>query len=169
MIKNRVVSSNLMSLDLEQYYHSGERLTFDLAQCLYEGLMLREKDFRGFVKNFDWTIFKDKNVAIYCSADAIVPTWAYMVLTCHIGEFANKTIVGTAEMLEMALFDEAFAKIDWQEFQNQKVVIKGCSDFDVPTYAYGQVCQKLQKVAKLIMYGEPCSYVPVYKTKIKLD
>ena len=163
MIKNRVVSSNLMSLDLEEYYPEGERLTFDLAQCLYEGLILREKDFRTFVKEHDWSIFTDKNVAIHCSADAIVPTWAYMVLTCHIGEFANKVIVGSLEMLEMALFDEAFTKIDWTKYENQKVVVKGCSDFDVPTYAYGKVCQKLQETAKLIMYGEPCSYVPVYK------
>ena len=167
MIKNRVVSSNLMNLDLEEYYHLGERLTFDLAQCLYEGLILREKDFRAFVKEYDWSIFEGKNVAIHCSADAIVPTWAFMVLTCHIGEFAHKTVVGTLETLEMALFEEAFAKIDWTDYQNQKVVVKGCSDFDVPMYAYGQVCQKLQSTAKLIMYGEPCSYVPVYKIPTK--
>ena len=163
MVINRVASSGLVTLDLEDYYHHGERVVYDLKQNLFQELILREKDFRAFLKETDWTQYQGKNIAIVCSVDAIVPTWAYMLLAVHLQPYAHTIVFGNLEMLETYLFKEALDKIDAEDYRNAKVVIKGCGKFPVPVSAYIEITRRLQPVVQSLMYGEPCSTVPLYK------
>ena len=160
---NRVANSGLVTLNLEEYIHAGERVVYDIKDNLFHGLMLREKDFREFVKTHDWTQYDNKNVAIVCSADAIVPTWAYMLLAIKLQNHAHRYVFGNLEALEQALFQEAIAGIHAEEYRDAKVVVKGCGEKPVPTFAYVEIMQKLLPVAASVMYGEPCSTVPLYK------
>ncbi|WP_432708828.1 DUF2480 family protein [Pedobacter sp.] len=162
---NKVAASGLVTLNLEDYYPTGERLVYDIKENLFHGLMLREKDFREFIKTHDWTQYAGKNVAIICSADAIVPTWAYMLLSNRMKPYANEVVFGSLEVLEAVLFTKALAKIDLNAYANERVVIKGCGDIAVPTSAYVELTNLLTPVVKSIMYGEPCSTVPVFKRK----
>jgi hypothetical protein len=147
LIINRVANSGLVTLDLEDYYHHGERVIYDIKDNLYQ----------------DWSAYQGKNVAIICSADAIVPTWAYMLLTLHLRPFAHMVVFGDLNNLEDALFREALSKINLADYQNAKVVIKGCSKYPVPTSAYVEITRLLQPLVQSLMYGEPCSTVPLYK------
>ena len=160
---NRVAQSALVTLNLEEFIHPGERVEYDIKDNLFHGLMLREKDFRAFVKDHDWSQYDGKNVAIICSADAIVPTWAYMVLAGKLQGHAHRYVFGSLEALEQDLFHEAIATINPEDYHDAKLVIKGCGEKPVPTYAYVAIMQKLLPVASSIMYGEPCSTVPLYK------
>ncbi|AKD02442.1 DUF2480 domain-containing protein [Pontibacter korlensis] len=162
-IINRVAQSALVTLNLEELLHPGERVVYDIKDNLFQGLILREKDFRAFVKEHDWSQYEGKNVAITCSVDAIVPTWAYMLLASKLQNYANYYVFGDLEALEQALFQEAIAKIDMEEYRDAKVVVKGCGSVPVPTYAYVEAMRKLVPVASSVMYGEPCSTVPLYK------
>ncbi|MGK7391810.1 MAG: DUF2480 family protein [Candidatus Cyclobacteriaceae bacterium M2_1C_046] len=162
-IINRVAKSPLITFNLEDYYHQGERVVLDVKDQLFQGIILREKDFRQFVKEQDWSVYKDKNVALTCSVDAIVPTWAYMLLTVNLAPYAHTVVFGEKEDLEKALYQEALAKVDVEEFRDKKIVIKGCSKYNVPPAAYVEITRLLQPVASSIMYGEPCSTVPLYK------
>ncbi len=162
-IVNKVANSSLVTLDLEDYYNRGERVIYDIKQNLFQELILKEKDFREFIKNYDWSIYKDKNVSIICSIDAIVPTWAYMLLASKIQPYANLVIFGDLSSLEQALYNQALSKIDINQFSDAKVVIKGCGHLPVPTYAYVEIIRLLTPVCQSIMYGEPCSTVPLYK------
>jgi len=164
-IVNKVAASGLVTLNLENYYDQGERVIYDIKDNLFHGLMLREKDFREFIKLHDWSAYTGKNVGIICSADAIVPTWAYMLLSNKLKPYANEIVFGNLEILETVLFTKALAKINLSEFEGARVVIKGCGDIDVPTAAYVEITSLLTPVVKSIMYGEPCSTVPVYKRK----
>jgi TATA-box binding protein (TBP) (component of TFIID and TFIIIB) len=164
-IVNKVASSGLITLNLEEYYHQGERVVYDLKENLFHGLILREKDFREFIKTHDWTAYSGKNVAIICSADAIVPTWAYMLLANRLKPFAHEVVFGGPEVLEAVLFTRALSKIDISVYKDERVVIKGCADIDVPVSAYVEITALLTPVVKSIMYGEPCSTVPIYKRK----
>ena len=160
---NRVANSGLVTLNLEEYLHAGDRVVYDIKDNLFHGLMLREKDFREFIKTHDWAPYDGQNVAIVCSADAIVPTWAYMLLATKLHNHAHRYIFGTLEALEQALLQEAIAAIDPEEYRDAKVVVKGCGNVPVPTFAYVAIMQKLLPVAGSVMYGEPCSTVPLYK------
>ncbi|MET3112902.1 hypothetical protein AAKU52_000621 [Pedobacter sp. CG_S7] len=162
---NKVAASGLVTLNLEDYYSTGERVVYDIKENLFHGLMLREKDFREFIKTHDWSHYQDKNVAIICSADAIVPTWAYMLLSNRLMPFANEIVYGNLDILEAVLFTKALAKIDIAGFANERVVIKGCGEIAVPISAYVELTNLLTPVVKSIMYGEPCSTVPVFKRK----
>lgn len=162
-IINRVANSPLVLFDLEEYYHPGERVVIDLKDYLFQGLILKEKDFRALVKAADWSELRGKNVAVNCSADAIIPTWAYMLIVSAISPFANEVIFGSLEELEQALYQSAFEKIAWSEFKDAKVVVKGCGKLPVPTFAYAEATKRLLNFASSIMYGEPCSTVPIYK------
>ncbi|MCP4522580.1 MAG: DUF2480 family protein [Cytophagales bacterium] len=162
-IVNKVANSGLITFNLEDYYHEGERVVYDIKDNLFQGLVLREKDFRAFVKENDWSTYEGKNVAIICSVDAIVPTWAYMLLTSVLEPICNKVIFGSLEALEQSLYQEALNKIDWASYEDARVVIKGCSNKEVPTFAYTEVLRLLRPYAKTLMYGEPCSTVPIYK------
>ena len=162
-IVNRVDSSSLITFNLEDYYHEGERVVFDMKDQLFQEAILREKDFRAFIKSHDWPAYQDKNVAIICSVEAIVPTWAYMLLVSKLNPFAHMVVYGDLSTLEEALFIHALKAVDPESFTDSKVVIKGCSKYNVPVYAYAEITRLLQPFAKSIMYGEPCSTVPIYK------
>jgi hypothetical protein len=162
-IINKVSQSGLVTIDLESFYPEGERFLFDIKDLLFQGLILREKDFRDFVKNEDWSRYKDKYVALICSADAIVPTWAYMLLAAHLEPYAKRVVFGNLEDLETILYTEALAAINMNDYKDARVVIKGCSNLPVPAAAYVELTRLLRPVAKSIMYGEPCSTVPLYK------
>ncbi|MFT4032338.1 MAG: DUF2480 family protein [Siphonobacter sp.] len=162
-IINRVATSGLVTLDLEEYYHPGERVVYDLKQNLFMEAILREKDFREFLKIHDWSQYQGKNVAIICSTDAIVPTWAYMLLAIHLEPYAHTLVFGDLQALEDKLFSNAIAKINPEDYQGSRVVVKGCSDRPVPIAAYVELTRVLRPVVQTLMFGEPCSTVPLYK------
>lgn len=162
-IVNRVAASGLVTIDLEDFYQEGERVGLDIAPVLFQGMILREKDFREWVKEQSWEQYEGKLVAVFCSADAIVPTWAYMLLATKLEPYARMVVYGSLETLEEVLFRKALEQIKPEEYEGAKLVIKGCSNKPVPIAAYVEVCRKLAPVAASIMYGEPCSTVPVYK------
>jgi hypothetical protein len=166
-IVNRVANSSLVTFNLEDYYHKGERVLYDIKQNLFQELILKEKDFREFVKNYDWSQYKGKNVGIVCTADAIVPTWAYMLLATKLEPFVSIVIFGDLEKLEQALYQQALSAINPEEYRNAKVVVKGCGDVPVPVFAYVEISRILTPIVQSIMYGEPCSTVPIYKNSRK--
>ncbi|NIJ56064.1 DUF2480 family protein [Dyadobacter arcticus] len=162
-IVNRVATSGILSLDLEDLYPSGERVLYDIKDNLWQGMILREKDFRDFLKSHDWSQYQGKNVAIICSEDAIVPTWAYMLLAVQLEPFANAFVFGDLNALEDKLFAAAIASINVEEFRGKRVVVKGCSKVSVPVSAYVEISRLLKPVVQSLMFGEPCSTVPLYK------
>jgi Protein of unknown function (DUF2480) len=164
-IVNKVANSGLVQIDLETLYPSGERVVFDLKDLLYEGLLLREKDFRAFIKTHAWENYTGKHIAITCSTDAIVPTWAYMLLSIHLAPYAQTVVFGTLSTLEQLLFSKALQQIDLRMYQDAKVVVKGCSKQEVPLSAYVELSKMLRPVVSSLMFGEPCSTVPLYKRK----
>lgn len=164
-IKNRVAESALIVFDLEELYPQGRRVFLDIKDWLYEGLILREKDFREQVATHDWEQYQDAYVALGCSTDAIVPGWAYMLLTTALGGIPKKVVIGDLEALESALYQAVLEGLDVTAYTNKPVIIKGCSRRPVPKNAYIWALQKLQAVAKSIMYGEACSAVPLFKRK----
>jgi hypothetical protein len=164
-IINKVANSGLITLDLEEYYLPGDRVLFDMKDWLFQELILKEKDFRDKLKIYDWSQYKDKFVAITCTADAIVPTWAFMLVASQLNGIAKKIIFGNLEKLEEDVFFESISKISPTDFKDQKVIIKGCSKIDVPVSVYVKITDMLRPFVKSIMYGEPCSTVPVFKRK----
>jgi Protein of unknown function (DUF2480) len=162
-IINKVAQSGLISFDLADYYQTGERVIYDLKDNLFHGLILKEKDFREFLKNHDWQTYQGKNVAIVCTADAVVPTWAYMLLALQLQPHANFVVYGNLETLENALFQKSLATINLENFGDKKVVVKGCGDLPIPTFAYTELTRLLLPVVASLMFGEPCSTVPLYK------
>ncbi len=165
-IVNRVANNkNLITFDLEEYYPEGDRILFDIKDWLFEGLLLREKDFRKYVTEHDWSQYQDKYVALRCSTDAIIPGWAYLLITSALSPFAKKVAVGSLDNLETIVFNEIINDLDVSVYQDKLLIIKGCANKPVPEGAYISLLQKLQPVAKSIMYGEACSSVPLYKRK----
>jgi hypothetical protein len=164
-IVNKVANSGLVTFDLEKYFDESDRTEFDMKEHLFQGLILKEKDFRQFVKEEDWSKYEGQNVALYCSADAIVPTWAYMLVANKMEPFANDIFYGTPQELEKVLYVRALEKVDPKEFADQRVVIKGCSGKAVPESAYVEITKLLTPHVKSLFYGEPCSTVPIYKRR----
>ncbi len=164
-IVNRVASSKLVTIDLEDWYTVGVRTVFDIKDWLFEGLLLREKDFRAHVTAHDWSQYQDHFVALTCSTDAIIPGWAFMLITTAISPYAQKVVIGDLMLLETLLFEIQIAQIPVEQFKDKPVIIKGCSNKPVPENAYISLVQKLQPVVKSVMYGEACSSVPLYKIK----
>ncbi len=162
-ITNRIANSKLVTIDLEDFYPLGERLIFDIKDWLLEGLVLKEKDFRATARAHNWSQYGGKFVALTCSSDAIIPGWAYMLLSTYLAPIAAKVVVGDLEMLETVLYTEIIDKLDVSKYEALPVIIKGCSRKPVPQNAYLQLISKLQPVAKSIMYGEACSSVPLFK------
>jgi len=162
-IINRVANSKLVTIDLEDYYPEGKRILFDIKDWLYEGLVLREKDFREKAKNFDWSQYQKSYVALTCSSDAIVPAWAYMLLNVYLEPFVEKVIIGDLEGLETSVYQDIINQLDTSEFKDKPIIIKGCSHKPVPSNAYVMLINKLKPLAKSIMYGEACSSVPLFK------
>jgi hypothetical protein len=164
-IINRVAQSPLITINLEDFYHAGERVVFDMKDHLFHGLILKEKDFREFIKNHDWQQYAGKNVAITCTADAVVPTWAYMLVAEKLQAHANFFVFGSTDALENALFQDALKDFNPAEYQDKMIVIKGCFDKPVPAGAYVEITRLLAPYVKSLMYGEPCSTVPIFKRK----
>lgn len=164
-IINRVANSALITINLEDYYPKGNRVLFDIKDWLFEGLVLREKDFRTQVSEHDWAKYQDCYVALTCSTDAIIPAWAYMLISLHLEPFAKKTIIGNLETLETSIYQDIINILDVSEFAGKPLIVKGCSKKPVPQNAYIMLVSKLKPIAKSIMYGEACSSVPLFKRK----
>ena len=165
VIINKVAQSVLTTLNLEQFYPADEIISFDLKDHLFMQLILKEKDYREAMKEKDWTIFQDKVVAIHCSADAIIPLWAYMLAVSYLQPFAKDIIFGNQREVFNAMFLKNLDKIDAKEFEGKRVVVKGCGDKKIPETAFVEITKILRPVVKSIMYGEPCSTVPIFKSK----
>lgn len=162
-IRNKVAESSLITFNLEDLYQVGPRSTFDLKDFLFEGLILREKDYRQRLVELDWSQFDGHYVNIKCSADAIVPQWAFMLAATYIQPVAKRVVMGSSETLETVLFQESISKLDLGQFEDERVIVKGCSKYPVPTSAYVELVSRLRPVAKSLMYGEACSTVPLFK------
>lgn len=162
-IINKVENSGLITIDLGDLYLPGERVLIDIKDQLFQELILREKDFREFIKTHDWSKYKDKYIALTCSADAIIPDWSWMLLASALEPFSKKIVFGSIEVLETVLFDEILSSFEVESYRDKRIVIKGCGDKPVPKSAYIELTRKLRPVVKSLMYGEPCSTVPVYK------
>ena len=160
---NKVSESGIITLDLEEFYPKEETAVFDMKDHLFMGLILKEKDFRETLKNLDLTPYKDKNIALTCSADAVIPVWAYMLVASYLQPVAKEIIFGDADFLHKTLFLKNIAKINAADYKDQRVVIKGCGELPISETAYVAITNLLRPVVKSIMYGEPCSTVPVYK------
>lgn len=168
-IVNKVAQSGLITLNLEDYLPEGGVVSFDLKDYLFMGLILKEKDFREALKNLDWVVYQNKNVAITCTADAVIPLWAYMLVTSYLQPLAKDIYVGTTEEAHKHLFLQNIAAIDATQYAGQRIVVKGCGDVPVGAFAYAELTKHLLPHVKSIMYGEPCSTVPVYKKQIPLS
>jgi hypothetical protein len=164
-IINRVAASKLITFDLEEYYTPGKRMLIDIKDWLYQELVLKEKDFRGQIRQHNWHQYENAFVAITCSADAIVPIWAYMLVGSAVQPYARHVIFGSLNDLEKALYEQSLRQVNWQQYENAKVVIKGCSKVEVPVSIYVEVTNKLRPIVASIMFGEPCSTVPIFKKK----
>jgi hypothetical protein len=164
-IVNKVAESGLITIDLEDYYPKENNLVFDLKDHLFMGMILKEKDFREALKNLDWEIYRDKNVAVTCSADAIIPVWAYMLVATYLNPVAKNVVLGDEKELKRQLFLKNINTLDTNKFSDQRVVIKGCGDLAIEDFAYFEITRLLLPAVRSLMYGEPCSTVPVYKRK----
>lgn len=162
-IINKVAESGLVTLDLESYYPKGETAVFDLKDFLFMGLILKEKDFREALKKEEWEKYRNKNVAVTCTADAIIPVWAYMLAVSYLQPVANDVVLGDEKEMHRTLFLKKLSQINAAEFADKRIVIKGCGETPIGDFAYAEITKILLPVAKSIMYGEPCSTVPVYK------
>ena len=162
---NKVAESGLITLDLETWYPKGETAVFDMKDHLFMGLILKEKDFRDALKNLDWSVYNNKNVALTCSADAIIPVWAWMLVATYLQPVAKEIVMGNEKELHKHLFLKNLSAINVNDYADQRVVIKGCGETTIADYVYMEITKLLRPVVKSIMYGEPCSTVPVFKKK----
>ena len=162
---NKVTESGIITLDLEEYYPKEETLVFDMKDYLFMGLILKEKEYREALKEKDFSIFKGKNVAITCTADAVIPVWAYMLAASNLQPYANEIVFGNEDFLHQTVFIKNLGKINPEDYSGQRVVIKGCGELPISETAYVEITRILRPVVKSIMYGEPCSTVPVFKKK----
>jgi hypothetical protein len=164
-IKNKIKDSGIIQLDLADFKPKMELMGIDLSERLYQGLILKEKDFRNWLKEHDWTQYENHAVFIFCSVDAIIPTWAFMLIMSKLLAYTKHTLVGRQIDLEKSIIKKNIFSLDLSMFQDQRVIIKGCSDISAPEYAMSELVVKLQPVVKSLMYGEPCSTVPIFKKK----
>lgn len=162
-IVNKVANSALEIFDLEDYYQDGTRTQIDISQWLFEGIVLREKQFREDLKNHNWAQYQDHFVAIYCPNDVVLPAWASILVATYLTKVSKKVVFGTLDALETSLYEDVFYTLDFSKYQDKPVILKGCSKKPVPQSAYIMAIQQLQKVARSIMYGEACSAVPLFK------
>jgi hypothetical protein len=163
-IKNKIAESGLVNFDLATLVPKGERKGIDLKDFLYEGLILKEKDFREKVNELDAALYKNCFVYIYNSADAIVPLWSYFLLSAKLSDYTKKIVFGNSEDLEVILMHQAIQRHDFSELQGKRVLVKGCSDIYIPENAYIELVEQIRPLVKSIMFGEACSNVPIYKS-----
>tara|TARA_R110000868_G_scaffold58234_1_gene180021 strand:+ start:661 stop:1167 length:507 start_codon:yes stop_codon:yes gene_type:complete len=164
-IVNKVAQSKLITFNLEDYYPKGDRMVLDIKDWLFDGFILKEKEFRAFVEEHDWSQYEGAYVAMHCSTDAIVPGWAYILLSVKLSGIAKKIIQGSLVDLETSIYQSIIEHLDISEYQDKLIIIKGCSKKPVPANAYLFLAERLKPVARSIMYGEACSSVPLYKRK----
>jgi Protein of unknown function (DUF2480) len=164
-IINKVAQSQLISLDLEEYYPKEKIAVFDLKPFLFMELILKEKDFREALQNTDWSEYQDNIVAVTCSADAVIPVWAYMLVATYLEPVAKDVIMGDEKKAVEQILLKKIQEIDIQEYADKRIVVKGCGDLPIGEFAYMEITKRLRPVVKSIMYGEPCSTVPVYKKR----
>lgn len=162
-IVNRVANSGLITLNLENYFPKAEIASFDLKGFLFMEMILKEKDFRAALKEHDWAQYEGKILTVFCSADAIIPVWAYMLVTTYAEPFAADIFQGTTEEYLKANYREVLKDIPYSDYEGKRIVIKGCSNKPVPPAAYLELTRQLRPFAQSIMYGEPCSTVPIFK------
>lgn len=165
-IINKVAQSELITLDPVQFLPKGETVVFDLKDYLFMGLILKEKDFREAMKTHDWSLYQNKNVALTCTADAIIPVWAWMLVASNLQPFAKEVVMGDEKELHKVLFLKNISALDTSAYNDKRVVIKGCGETPIGDYVYMELTKLLRPVAKSIMYGEPCSTVPVFKKPV---
>ena len=165
IILNKVSESGLISFDLEEFYPKGEIMIFDLKDFLFMGLILKEKEYRAALLSTDWEKYKDRLVAITCSADAIIPMWANMLAASYLQPFAKEIVFGDEKKLIETILIKKINEISGENFLDKRVVVKGCGEVSIPETAYVEITNKLRPFVKSIMYGEPCSTVPIYKKK----
>lgn len=164
-IVNKVANSALKIFDLEDYYPNNPRMELDISQWLFHGFVLKEKEFRAALKDFDWSVYKDAYVALSCSTDAILPSWAFMLVSSYLEPFAVKVFLGDLEHLESSIYQDLLNELDYSEYENLLVIIKGCAKKPIPDEAYILATRKLMPYARSIMFGEACSAVPIFKRK----
>ena len=162
-IINKVSNSKLITLDLEELYPEGERVLFDIKDWLFDQIILKEKDFRASVKSHDWSRYENTYVALTCSVDAIIPSWAYLLLSSELAPYSKKIVVGNLELLETSFFQDIIQNLSIESFKEKPIIIKGCAQKPIPASAFSMLIHKLQPIAKSIMYGEACSTVPLFK------
>lgn len=164
-IINRVANSKLITIDLEDYYPQEKRVVIDIKDWLFQEIILKEQEFRTHLKNHNWEQYKDTYIALTCSSDAIIPSWAYLLISTHLNSYAKKIVVGNLELLETVIFNDIINDMDITNYKMKPIIIKGCTDKPIPATAYTLLIQKIQSVAKTVMFGEACSTVPLYKAK----
>lgn len=164
-IVNRVANSPIVTFKLEELHPQGDRILIDIADLLFQGMILREKDLREWVKTHDWAQYQNKYVAITCSVDALVQVWAYMLIQTKLDEYATFSMMGTLADLEIELYRQALAKVDFSQFEGKPVVVKGCGDIKIPDAIFVEATRLLMPYVKKLSYGEPCSTVPLYRRK----
>ncbi len=164
-IINKVSQSELLTIDLEKYFPEEKIIMFDLKPFLFMELILKEKDFRAAIQNLDWSQYKDQLVGVYCSTDAVIPVWAYMLLASYLEPFAKEIIQGNEDQVIRQLLLKKINAIDPEDYKDKRVVVKGCGEKPIGEFAYLEITRLLRPVVKSIMYGEPCSTVPIYKRK----
>ncbi len=164
-IRNKVAESGLITIDLEQYYPQEDPLVFDLKNFLFREMLLREKDFREAMEQHDWTVYQNKHVAVCCSSEAIIPMWAYMLVASKLSPVASRITVGNLDSAIREAFLNRLQQLDASQYADKRVIIKGCGEKEIPPYAYLAITEHLMPYVKSLMYGEPCSTVPVYKKK----
>ena len=162
-IINKVAESGLITIDLADYYPHGDVAVFDMKDHLFMGMILKEKDFREALKNLDWEKYRDKNVSVICSVDAVIPVWAYMLVASYLQPVAREVVMGDEKEVHKQLFLKNLSSINVNEFADKRIVIKGCGETPIADFVYMEITKILRPVAKSIMYGEPCSTVPVFK------
>ena len=162
---NKVAESGLITLDLEEYFPKGETAVFDLKDHLFMGMILKEKDYREALKNLNWDPYAGKNVALTCSADAIIPVWAWMLAASYLQPVAKDVVMGDVNELQKRIFIRNIDALDMSGFTDKRVVVKGCGETPIPDFIYMEITKRLRPHVKSIMYGEPCSTVPVFKKK----
>ncbi len=165
-IVNRITNSKLVTIDLEDFFPEEERILFDIKKWLFAEQILKEKDFRSFVQDYNWKEYQDKYVALTCSSDAIIPSWAYLLITVALSPYAKQIIIGNLKDLEAAIFQRIISDLPVKNYKDKPIIIKGCTNKIIPETAYSQLISKLLPYATSIMYGEACSSVPLYK-KVK--
>lgn len=166
-IINKVAQSSLVVFDLEDYYPKENRVVLDISQWLYEGFVLREKDFRAALKDHDWQIYQNQLVALTCTTDAILPSWAFMLVSSYLQPYAKMVAQGDLHQLDIAYYQQLIADLDFSKYKDKPLIIKGCAKHPIPEEAYVMATQKMMKYARSIMFGEACSAVPVFKQKKK--